>query len=77
LIADDREFQRRKTELEEKLERLESERASLMTEVEGLRQRRTLLELEKKSSSLQATVDMLKMEKTDLEGQIASIEGTQ
>lgn len=77
MIADDREFQRRKTELEEKLERLESERASLMTEVEGLRQRRTLLELEKKSSSLQATVDMLKMEKTDLEGQIASIEGTQ
>jgi peptidoglycan hydrolase CwlO-like protein len=77
LISEDREFQRKKSELEEKLERLESERASLITEVEGLRQRRTLLELEKKSASLQATVDMLKMEKTDLEGQIASIEGTQ
>ncbi|MGA2664604.1 MAG: hypothetical protein ABSF83_06655 [Nitrososphaerales archaeon] len=77
MISEDREFQRKKSELEEKLERLESERASLITEVEGLRQRRTLLELEKKSASLQATVDMLKMEKTDLEGQIASIEGTQ
>ena len=43
----------------------------------GLRQKRTLLDLEKKGATLQATVDMLKMEKADLEGQIASIEGTQ
>jgi chromosome segregation ATPase len=77
MVSDDREFQKRKSELEERLERLESERVSLMSEVEALRQKRTLLDLEKKSATLQATVDMLKMEKADLEGQISSIEGSQ
>ena len=77
MASDDREFQKRKAELEERLESLENERVSLMTEVEAMRQKRTLLDLEKKGATLQATVDMLKMEKEDLEGQIASIEGTQ
>ncbi len=77
MASDDREFQKRKTELEERMESLENERVSLMSEVEALRQKRTLLDLEKKGATLQATVDMLKMEKADLEGQIASIEGTQ
>jgi predicted nucleic acid-binding Zn-ribbon protein len=77
MASDDREFQKRKAELEERMESLENERVSLMSEVEALRQKRTLLDLEKKGATLQATVDMLKMEKADLEGQIASIEGTQ
>jgi chromosome segregation ATPase len=77
MVSEDREFQKKKSELEERLERLEGERASLVAEVEALRQRRTLLDLEKKATALQATVDMLKSEKADLEGQIASIEGGQ
>jgi uncharacterized coiled-coil DUF342 family protein len=77
MVSDDREFQNKKSELEEKLQSLESERASLLAEVEALRQKRTLLDLEKKGAALQATVDMLKTEKADLENQISSIEGTQ
>ena len=77
MVSDEHEFQMKKNELEERLERLESERSSLLEEVELLRQRRTLLDLEKKGAALQATVEMLKMEKADLEGQISSIEGNQ
>jgi cell division protein FtsB len=76
LASDDREFQKKKSDLEERLERLEAERTSLMEEVEGLRQKRTLLDLEKKAGALQATVDMLRNEKADLEGQISSLEGS-
>ncbi|MDA4112529.1 MAG: hypothetical protein OK474_00585 [Thaumarchaeota archaeon] len=74
MVSDDREFQKRKAELEERLEELESERVSLLSEVESLRQKRTLLHLGKKGASLQATVDMLKEQKADLEARIASIE---
>jgi hypothetical protein len=42
--------------------------------VESLRQKRTLLHLGKKGKSLQATVDLLKEQKADLEARIASIE---
>lgn len=73
-MADDREFQRKKSELEERLERLEKERLTLISDVEGLREKRTLLDLEKKAGSLQDTVDMLRKEKEDLEGQISSLE---
>ena len=76
MASDDREFQKKKSDLEERLERLEAERTSLMEEVEGLRQKRTLLDLEKKAGALQATVDMLRNEKADLEGQISSLEGS-
>lgn len=75
-MADDREFQRKKAELEERLEMLEKERASLITDVESLREKRTLLDLEKKASALQDTVDMLRKEKEDLEGQISSLQGS-
>ncbi len=77
MVSDDREFQKMKSDLEERLQSLENERASLLAEVEALRQKRTLLDLEKKGAALQATVDMLKTEKADLENQISSIEGTQ
>lgn len=74
MVADDRDFQRKKAELEERLDRLEKERLMLISEVESLRERRTLLDLEKKAGSLQDTVDMLRKEKEDLEGQISSLE---
>ena len=75
-MADDREFQRKKAELEDRLDKLEKERVTLISEVESLRERRTLLDLEKKAGSLQDTVDMLKKEKEDLEGQISSLESS-
>jgi uncharacterized coiled-coil DUF342 family protein len=76
LVSEDREFQKKKDELEEKLSRLEEERVGLIAEVESLRQRRTLLDLGKKAHALQETVDLLKKEKEDLEAQISSIENS-
>lgn len=75
MVSEDRDFQRRKEELEDRLSKLESERVSLISEVESLRQRRTLLDLDKKANLLQDTVDMLRKEKEDLQGQISSLEG--
>jgi hypothetical protein len=77
MSSDERDFQKRKSELEERLGRLEMERINLIEEVQALRQKRTLLDLEKKAGSLQQTVDLLRKEKEDLEGQIASLEGAQ
>jgi len=74
MAAEDRDFQRKKAELEEKLDRLEKERVMLISEVEALRERRTLLDLEKKAGSLQDIVEMLRKEKEDLQGQISSLE---
>jgi uncharacterized coiled-coil DUF342 family protein len=74
MVSDDREFQKRKEELEERVGRLEAERITLISEVESLREKRTLLDLDKKAHALQDTVDMLRKEKEDLEGQISSLE---
>jgi uncharacterized coiled-coil DUF342 family protein len=74
VVSEDRDFQKRKDELEEKLASLENERVSLIAEVEELRQKRTLLDLDKKANLLQDTVDMLRREKEDLQGQISSLE---
>lgn len=76
MVSDDREFQKRKEELEERVARLEAERITLISEVESLREKRTLLDLDKKAHALQDTVDMLRKEKEDLEGQISSLETT-
>ena len=76
MVSDDREFQKQKEGLEERLSKLEGERVSLISEVESLRQKRTLLDLEKKAHSLQETVEMLRKEKEDLEGQISSLQNT-
>jgi uncharacterized coiled-coil DUF342 family protein len=76
MVSDDREFQKRKEELEERVGRLEAERITLISEVESLREKRTLLDLDKKAHALQDTVDMLRKEKEDLEGQISSLEST-
>jgi uncharacterized coiled-coil DUF342 family protein len=77
MVSDDREFQKRKEELEERVGRLEAERITLISEVESLREKRTLLDLEKKAHALQDTVDMLRKEREDLEGQISSLESSQ
>lgn len=74
MVSDDSEFQKQKEDLEGKLNKLESERVSLISEVEALRQKRTLADLEKKTRSIQETVDMLRKEKEDLQGQISSLE---
>ncbi|MDA4131661.1 MAG: hypothetical protein OK454_00850 [Thaumarchaeota archaeon] len=76
MVSDDREFQKRKEELEERVGRLEAERITLISEVESLREKRTLLDLDKKAHALQDTVDMLRKEKEDLEGQISSLESS-
>ena len=73
MISEKRDFQTRKSELEQKLDRLEQDRAALIAEVQSLRERRTLLELAAKASSLQQTVDLLRKEKEELEIQIASL----
>lgn len=73
-MADEREFQRRKGELEARMARLEEEKAGLLMEVEALREKRTILDLERKANTLQDAVDMLKAEKQDLEGQVSSLE---
>jgi len=77
MASDERGFQNRKSEMEEKLEKLEMERANLIEEVQVLREKRTLLDLEKKAGSIQQTVDALRKEKEELEGQISSLEGGQ
>jgi uncharacterized coiled-coil DUF342 family protein len=70
-------FQRRKEELEQKIKALEEERVSLMNEVEALRQRRTLLELERKSKMLEETVDVLRKQKDDLQGEVSEMGSSQ
>jgi hypothetical protein len=74
MVSDDREFQKRKAELEERLGELEIERVSLLSEVESLRQKRTLLDLGKRGAALQAAVERLREQKAELEARIASIE---
>ena len=77
MSSDDREFQNRKSELEEKLQNLEMQRATLIEEVRALREKRTLLDLERKATSLQQIVDSMQKEKEDLQGQVASLEAGQ
>ena len=74
MALDEREFQKHKTNLEERLEQLERERATLIAEVSSLREKRVILGLQKKADSLQETVDMLKKEKVDLENEVSSLE---
>jgi len=76
MASEDRDFQTRKEELEQRLARLENERVSLIAEVEALRQKRTIVGLDKKANLLQDTVDMLRKEKEDLQSQISSLESS-
>jgi uncharacterized coiled-coil DUF342 family protein len=76
MVSDDSEFQKRKDDLEERLGQLEAERITLISEIESLREKRTLLDLEKKAHGLQNIVDMLRKEKENLEGQISTLESS-
>jgi chromosome segregation ATPase len=66
-------FAMRKEEIERKIKALDEERASLMKEIEALKQRRTLLDLERRSKTLEETVGVLRKEKDDLQGEISAM----
>jgi chromosome segregation ATPase len=67
------EFAMRKEELERKIRELDEERSLLMKEIEALKQRRTLLDLERRSRTLEETVGVLRKEKDDLQGEISAM----
>jgi peptidoglycan hydrolase CwlO-like protein len=75
MSLNEEEFKQKKEDLESKITQLEEERASLTAEVEMLRKKRVLLDLEKKAGSLQDSVDVLKREREDLQGQVSYLEG--
>ncbi len=64
----------RKEELESKIASLQKEKGFLAAEVESLRRRRTLLDLQNKADSLEKTIGKLRNQKEELEGQSSSIE---
>ena len=66
-------FAMRKEELERKIKELDEERAWLTKEIEALKQRRTLLDLERRSKTLEETVGVLRKEKDDLQGEISEM----
>jgi chromosome segregation ATPase len=66
-------FAMRKEELERKIKELDEERAWLTKEIEALKQRRTLLDLERRSKTLEETVGVLRKEKDDLQGEISAM----
>jgi predicted HTH domain antitoxin len=74
MASDESEFQKHKTDLETRLEQLEQEMATLIIEVDTLREKRVILGLQKKADSLQETVDLLKKEKMDLENEVSSLQ---
>lgn len=62
----------RKTELGERIRVLEEERSSLMSDIVSLKEKLTVLDLERHSASLNNEVEALRTEKTVLEEKIAS-----
>ena len=61
-----------KAELEERIHALESEQASLISDISALKDRLTELELERHASSLTNEVEALRTEKAVLEEKISS-----
>ena len=61
-----------KTELEEQIAALETEQASLISDVSTLKERLTTLEMERHASSLANEVEALRTEKAVLEEKISS-----
>jgi predicted nucleic acid-binding Zn-ribbon protein len=66
------EYADRKSELETRIEALEAEQASLIADISALKEKLTMLELERHASSLASDVEALRTEKTVLEEKIAS-----
>lgn len=63
----------RKTELGERIRLLEEERSSLMSDIVSLKEKLTVLDLERHSASLGNEVEALRTEKTVLEEKITSL----
>jgi predicted nucleic acid-binding Zn-ribbon protein len=61
-----------KTELEERISALETEQASLISDISGLKERLTTLEMERHASHLASEVEALRTEKAVLEEKISS-----
>ncbi len=61
-----------KSELEQQIRALETEQASLLTDITGLKERLTMLELERHASSLNSEVEALRTEKAVLEEKVSS-----
>ncbi len=62
----------RKVELEERVQGLESERSSLISDIASLKERLAILELEHNATSLAGEVEALRTEKSVLEEKIAT-----
>ncbi len=62
----------KKAELEERVQGLESERSSLISDIASLKERLAILELEHNATSLATEVDALRTEKSVLEERIAT-----
>lgn len=61
-----------KTELEERINALEAEQASLISDISALKEKLTTLEMERHASSLANEVEALRTEKAVLEEKISS-----
>ena len=61
-----------RAELEERIRSLESEQATLLTEISGLKERLATLELERHATSLSNEVEALRTEKAVLEEKVAT-----
>jgi predicted nucleic acid-binding Zn-ribbon protein len=61
-----------RTELEEQIASLETEQASLISDISALKERLTTLEMERHASSLSRDVEALRTEKAVLEEKISS-----
>jgi 3-phenylpropionate/cinnamic acid dioxygenase small subunit len=66
------EYADHKTELEERIRSLESERASLLNDIAALKEKIATFELEKAATSLENEVESLRTEKAVLEEKVAA-----
>lgn len=66
------EYADHRTELEGRIRSLESEQSILITEIAGLKEKLTTLELERHASSLSNEVEALRTEKAVLEEKVAT-----
>ncbi|MDG6956162.1 MAG: hypothetical protein JRN30_02400 [Nitrososphaerota archaeon] len=68
------EYADQRTELEEKIRSLDTEKASLLADIDSLKEKIATLELEKSANELESQVQALRTEKAVLEEKVASYE---
>ena len=66
------EYADHRTELEQRIRLLESEQTNLLSEIAGLKEKLTTMELERHARSLSNEVEALRTEKTVLEEKIST-----